>query len=504
MRESQVEDRPGGAPDSTGHRALVFDFGTTSLKAAVLEGEEILAESNTSYTVSSPHPGWAEQDPEKLWDLAGETSRELLARCGRARSAVNSLVFIAPWKAIIPVSGEGRVLRPAIIWLDSRARYQADELNAACGDHVGTGQEIWPRLMWVKENEPEVWQSARWLMGLVTYFKWRATGEVATEPSDDFISSPFPAERERYARILRSAGLSADREKFPPSRPSSEVVGRLHAESAAHLGLAEGTAVRGGFGDLPAITTGAGTVEPGAAHLYIGTSSWFAVVSNEIGQLAPPLSFTLKERLRVALYPLQTAGMAFDWAVQELYGYEQVHLDEELLERVNRDVAEIPAGSDRLLATHWLHGELPPLDKTARGAYINLTSSHDRRHMVRAMMESLCYTHRTSVESYERASGRRVTEVVCTGGGASSGVWMQMMADVLGRRVIVPRNPRYTGVIGGYRISEESPILARSPSGVGHRSFEPDPRTVATYDEMYGYYTAVYPALRDLFTQMNG
>lgn len=491
------------SPAQRGHRALVFDFGTTSLKAALVEDERILAETNEGYPVSVPHDGWAEQDPAELWDVAGSAGRELMSGLGESPETIDSVVFIAPWKAIIPVSEAGEVLRPAIIWLDARAHEEAEELNREMGEFVGTGQEIWPRLMWCRRNEPGIWAASKWIMGLVTYFKWRATGEVATEPSDDFVTSPVPELAARYAEILERAGLAEETGKFPPARPSSELVGSLTPEAAEHLGLAPGTGVRGGFGDLPAITLGSGPVEEGASHLYIGTSSWFAVVTRDADRLAPPLTFTHDEAHRVALYPLQTAGMAFDWIVRELYGYEQAHLDEELLDRVNRDVAEIPAGSDRLLATHWLNGELPPLDKTARGAYINLTPSHDRRHMVRAMMESLCYTHRASIEAYQESSGRAVEEVVCTGGGASSAVWMQMMADVLRRPVVVPANPRYTGVIGGFRASALGSGDRYEPAVPPASTHEPDARNADVYDEMFAHYQAVFPALKDLFARMN-
>jgi len=484
-------------------KVLVFDFGTTSLKVALVEDEQILAEATTTYPVSMPREGWAEQDPEELWQHAGTASRRLFLESGEDSAAVTGVVFIAPWKAIIPVAESGQVLRSASIWLDGRAQTEADELNRGLGEFIGTGQEIWPRLMWLRNNERHVWDAARWIMGLVTFFKWRATGRVVGEPSDSFTTSPFPNEQERIEAILECAGLSGELEKFPASRPSSEVVGPLLPTSAAHLGLSGTPNVFGGFGDLPAITQGAGPARAGSSHIYIGTSSWFATITDDVDTLRPPLKFTLNESHQVALYPLQTAGMAFDWIVEELYGHEQVHLDEELLERVNREVSEVPAGSGRLLATHWLNGELPPLDPTVRGAYINLTTQHDRRHMVRAMMESLCYTHRSSIDAYEEASGNTVDEVVCTGGGAASDVWMQMMADVLDRPVMVPENPRYTGVIGGYRISTKGAAGSSSSAQRRMTRFHPQAENVPIYREMHGYYESLYPALKELFARMN-
>lgn len=491
--------------DLGAHCALVFDFGTTSLKVALIQDEIILAETNCSYPVDSPEPGWAEQDPDNLWQVAGEASRSLLASYDAESASVMSVIFIAPWKAVIPVSSEGELLRSGMIWLDGRATEEAEELNATMGEFVGTGQEIWPRLMWLKRHEPKIWNGAHWIMGLVTYFKWRATGMVLTEPSDNFISASMPDQDKRYTAILNAAGLYEDRSKFAKSGTASDVVGELTAEAAEHLGLASGVKVHGGFGDLPAITWGAGPVENETAHIYIGTSSWFAVVTGDVGRLSPPLASNLDDSRQLAVYPLQTGGMAFDWIVQELYGHEQAHLDEKLLDRVNKDVSEIPPGSDHLLATHWLNGELPPLAKTARGAYINLTTAHDRRHMVRAMMESICYTHRTSIEEYEKVTGTHLSQITCTGGGAASSVWMQILANVLRRNIWVPARPRYSGVIGGYRASRAGIDLqsTSAPAQADGTLIKPDDAAANIYDEMYGYYAAVFPALKDLFDRMN-
>src|ERR1700749_216697 len=258
---------------------MTYDFGTTSLKAALVDATgRILAHASELYPLFQARVGWAEQSPRSLWDAGARAGRRALAQSGFSRDAVRSVVFVAPWKGIIPVRKDGEVLRHAIIWMDSRATAEADRLNEWAGEFMGTGKEYWPRLMWLKRHEPDLWRRSQWIMGVNTYLKWMATGAVVPEPSDDFIRSERPSLRRRYQKILAAAGLADDIAKFPPSTGAGEIAGRFPESAAAHLGLAAGTPVFGGFGDLPAITAGASALVPGATHIYLGTSSWLLCV----------------------------------------------------------------------------------------------------------------------------------------------------------------------------------------------------------------------------------
>ncbi|TPW91148.1 carbohydrate kinase, partial [Schumannella luteola] len=309
--------------------------------------------------------------------------------------------------------------------------------------------------------------------------------------------------------ILAAADLDDDLGRFPAAVASTDIVGRLTLPAATELGLAPGTPVLGGFGDLSAITVGAAPVVDGAAHLYFGTSSWFAALLRPGETVEAPLTFQLAADREAVLFPLQTGCLAYDWIVEQVYGAEKAHLHEAIQELVNEQVAEIPPGSDDLLATHWLTGELPPLSKNAKGVFLNLTTRHDRRHMVRAVMESLCYSHRSSLERFEQQTGRRLDAVRVVGGGASSRVWMQMLADVLGRVVEVPERPRYTGVIGAQFCSVVALGEAADLSSVDRTEqsvtrFDPDPAAHEIYTRLHRIYTGIHPALADLFTELNG
>ncbi|WP_374999949.1 FGGY-family carbohydrate kinase [Aeromicrobium sp. CTD01-1L150] len=494
----------------TNDLVLAVDCGTTSLKALLIDQHRrVLAEANESYPLTQTDAGGAEQAPEDLWAAVARASRAVVAAGAVDPSEVTALVPVASWKGIIPLSRREGALCPAMLWLDARAQSQAARLNEEAGELVGTGQEYWPRLMWLKENEPDVWRRADHVVGLNTYLKWRATGVVCTEPSDDFVHSPDEATSARYAAILSAAGLDADLEKFAPARPSTAEVGFLTKESAADLGLTTATRVFNGFGDLPAITVGTGRAESGDTHLYFGTSSWFVeIVESREGSPAP-LHFTLGPGREGATYALQSGCLAYDWSIETLYPAEKRELGAQVHDLVSEQVAQIPAGSGNLLATHWLNGELPPLSKSAKGLFLNLTPQHDRRHMVRAMMESICFAHRSSVEQFVSRTGDELPVVLAAGGGALNAVWMQILADVLQRTVEVPEHPGTLGAWGAYcsalvglgHVENTSEIPEQRIIG---RRFDPNPGNAATYDRLYAAHQQLHPALAGVFDQLNG
>lgn len=486
--------------------AVSLDFGTSSLKVAVTDTERgVLGEADREYAIRQPFPAWAEQDPAELWDLAGEACREAVTGSAIPLGDVDAVVIVAPWKAVIPVSADGDVLCDGIIWLDGRASEEAALVSARYGIESPGGQSYWPRLLWLRTHRAEVWQQASWLMGLPTYFKWRATGQVVTDPSDDFFRNPERPLTGLGERLAHDFEFGSDAAKFAPVRPCVDVIGELTEAGGAHLGLNPGTRVVNGFGDLPAVTLGTTGFAENAAHIYLGTSSWLTVVTRGGQSLDAPLSFTFDDSVGGAVFPLQTGMRAYNWITDQVFkdlspvGTPAYHAE------INRQVAEVPAGSENLLATHWLVGELPPLAKSAKGAFINLTANHDRRHMVRAVLESICYTHRRSVEQLSGQHGLELTEVVAVGGGALNDVLMQMLADVLQRDVVVPNGARQAGTRGAHMCAESAIAGAAVPlpHPIEARRFRPDPANAQIYDRMYQLYLKIFPALRSLFAELN-
>lgn len=489
---------------------LACDIGTTSMKAVIVDFDgNVICDFNEDYPLIQLKPGWAEQDPEVLWKAVCTATKGVVAKAGINKKEVKGIVFAAPWKNIIPIDKDGNVLRNSIIWMDARANEQAARLNEAAGFFIGTGQEYWPRLMWLKENEPEIWEKADIIMGINTFFKWKATGQIFTEPSDDFIHADNENTQKYFDQVIEFAGLKEDLHKFPESKLSTEKVGNLTIKAADEMGLSVGTPVFGGFGDLPAITIGTGCCQVNNLHMYFGTSSWLvAIIKERIKDFAPQY-FIFDPTHDGAMFALQTGCFAFDWAVNQFYNAEKLILKDDIYKFVNNDMKDIEAGSMNLIATHWLNGELPPLAKNAKAVIFNLTSNHDRRHIVKAVMESICYTHRRYVEHYQRYTGNKLESIRVVGGGATSDLWMQILADVLQIKIEVPENPRYTGAMGsyycamiglGYMENYDSVYDAVKISKV----FMPEKDNAEIYNKLYNIYLKLYPNLKDLYGEING
>ncbi len=493
-----------------GNYILAYDCGTTALKTVLIKMDgTVMGDSKADNPLIQLYPGWAEQDPETLWDCVCTTTKDILQTYKIAPKKVAGLVFVAHWKNIIPVDKDGAVLRNSLIWMDARANEQAARLNEAAGFFVGTGQEYWPRLMWVKEKEPALWKQADKIMGLNTYFKWRATDEFVTEPSDDLIHSFNPKMQSYYDKVIDAAGLSEDLHKFPKLMQATDKVGGLTSKAAKELGLAEGTPVFGGFGDLPAITVGTGCCQKNMVHAYFGTSSWLVDILDERKEDYAPQYFTFNHEYEGALFALQTGCFAYEWAIDQFYHEERKRLGDSVFGFVERELETIPAGSEHLIATHWLTGELPPLAKNAKALFMNITSSHDRRHMVHAVMESICYTHRSYLEMYEEKRGQKISSIRVVGGGAASDLWMQMLADILKVTVEVPESPRYTGTIGAYYCAMVGLGQLKDYNAIYdavriQKSFVPRPENEKIYDKLFHVYKKLFPALKDLYSELNG
>ena len=488
---------------------LAFDVGTTAVKAILIDrATEEMRSAGAPCELTQPHPGWAEQSAEQMWDAVCQASRACVAAEDVDTADIAGVVISAPWKHVIPLDENGKPLRNSIIWMDGRAISQAARLNSTMGRFVEHAQGYWTRLLWLKENEPEIWAKAKYIVGINDYFKYRATGNLCTECSDDFIHSPNRQLQQLYDEVLEKTSLAEDAWKFPPSIACTDCAGYLSEEGAAQLGLQPGTPMFGGFGDLPAVYLGSGCREEGTAHIYLGTSSWFGELLPDRVDNYSSSWFTADGQHQGALFGLTTGGRAYEWVINRFYREEREKLGDGIYALLDREMAQVVPGCDGLIVTHWLNGEPPPLAKNAKAVFFNVTEQHDRRHFVRAMLESICYSHRRSLEKYVRHHGFPPRQLRVVGGGACSDVWMQMMADILQLPIHVPDNPRYVGTMGAYYCALIGLGVKKDFSDLGRHSggkvFVPNPENAAVYDKMFGVYMDLYPALKDLYDRMNG
>lgn len=447
---------------------LAYDLGTSGVKAVLVDtGGTVAGSAVETYPIDSPQESWAEQDPEDYWRAVCAATKRVLADTTAAPETVLGVAFCSQWKGIIPLDAENRVLHKNITWLDSRAGKEAaqlnrvlqvnyfkeklfgfkpsSKLNASLGRRILCGADYWPKLMWYRANLPELYENTKVILECNSYVKWRATGEMAVDMTNHFTRSFSPSTQGLYNLILKLAKV--DPGLFPKIVMPSELIGNVSGAASEELGLPEGTPVFGGCGDIPAISIGSGCGELGDTHVYLGSSGWLSsMVRCKEGFLSTSPFNTENDLL---MFGFQAIGLAYDWAVRCFYSAEREALGSGVYDFVEKEISAVDPGSGGLLATHWMFGERPPFfsDK-ARGAFVNINPAHDRAHMVNAVMESVCYSMRMSLDALEGGTRRKVGAIHAVGGCSVNNHWMQTLADVLEIPVMVPYDPRHAGAVG--------------------------------------------------------
>ena len=491
---------------------LGIDVGTTAVKALIVdELGSVVGEAESSLDVSVPQPGWAEQNPSDWWQ---GTITAVRAACAQARvREVDSIGLSGQMHSSVLLDKSDRVLRPAILWNDVRTTTQCrfitdrvgiDGLRRLVGNPALEGFTA-PKLLWMRDEEPHLFEQARALLLPKDYVRLIMTGEKATEPSDAAGTLLFDVRRSRWSEEMVVA-LELDPSILPAVRGSSSVTGGLTAAAAEALGLKQGTPVVGGGADNAAAAVGSGVVEQGAMQTSIGTSG--AVVAPiERPRVDPGMRIhSFNHAIADTWYLMGvvlSAGAALGWFRQVLSGPIGTPLtyDDLIAEAVGT-----PPGAEGLTFLPYLTGERTPhADSNARGAFVGMHTGHQRGHLVRAVMEGVVFALRDSLELM-RGLGVDATEAVAVGGGARSVVWRQMQADVLGVPVVT------VAPSGGAAYG--AAVLAAVSSGAFPsvreacqawitplNRMDPRPKTTDAYGEAYERYRSLYPRLKPHFAE---
>jgi len=485
-----------------------YDFGTSSVKAVLVDFQgNVKGSSTAGYSLLAPHADWAEQDSTAYWDAVCKATKQALINADICPEDVKGIVFGTQWKGIIPLDAQDNVLYNTIIWLDGRAGKQAAKLNARMNTTEFCNKDYWPKLMWVKEELPEVYEKTTCFLEINAFLKFKATGRKLVDITNHFTRSIDVKLQAYYNKVLAAAEIDPD--KFPPLVMPTDKIGGLTAKAAQELGLPMGTAVFGGCGDIPAIAIGAGCSSRDSVHIYLGSSGWLGTVVPEQKDGVGELYQSLDRGKELMIYTLQSAGMTFNWAIDQFYHVEKDILKDDIFEFVNKEIENIEPGSLNMIATPWLHGERPPLSEKAKTVFINITNLHNRRHFINAIMEGICYHLRWKIEIYEKETGRTLRSIRIVGGVASSDKWMQIMANVLQIPVEIPVNVRHAGAIGTaycaliglgqYKNFEEADKMT-----IAEKTFLPQKEYANIYDMLFKVFQQIYPTMEGMFDILNG
>jgi xylulokinase len=499
------------------------DVGTGGSKAVLADTEgNILASAFEPYEVRYPQPHWAEQDPKDWWQAVAANTRQVLADSGADPADVKGMGFAGQMIGVVPVDADGKPLRPAIIWLDSRADAQAARLIRRLGGKrifslvagaLPSGKDVVCKIAWLQENEPDVFRETAAFLDVTGYLVSRATGELSIDHTGAGGTGLLTKNREWSELLARVTRVPL--EKMPPIRRSIDVVGGLTEEGSRFTGLPEGTPIIAGMADIPAAATGSGALEDGDGHIYLGTSSWLCLSvakaknlpKNGIVSVASP-----DPSMYIMLGESETAGLCLKWFADNLAfpaEKERAGSDEMAIFKVLDELAaDIYPGSRRLLFMPWLFGERAPVtDTTLRGAFINLSLEHEREHMLRAIYEGVAYNLRWMIDEVAKA-GFPAKSLSAVGSGAKSDLWMQIIADVTSRRIEAVAHPQEAGALGcalavavALGIFEDYKDIKKAVRV--RAAFMPDPVRAQEYDRLYANYRRLYPALSKVGRDLN-
>jgi xylulokinase len=478
---------------------LGIDLGTSSVKAMLIDAEQTVVGSASSKEVKTARPqaGWSEQDPADWIRATEEAIAGLRAAHPAAFAAVRGIGLSGHMHGATLLDAEDKVLRPCIMWNDTRSHREAAALDADPRFRRITGNIVFPgftapKLAWVKNNEPDVFAKIRWVLLPKDFLRVWLTGEHMSEMSDSAGTSWLDTGGRKWSgELLAATGL--EERHMPELVEGTDVAGILRPELAARWGLDTGVVVAGGAGDNAASACGMGTVREGAAFVSLGTSgvlfaanaSYLPNPESAVHAFCHALPGTWHQ-----MGVILSATDALNWH-SRVTSAPAADLTEELGE-----VLKAPSGVTFL---PYLSGERTPHNDAAiRGAFLGLGHESGRAVLTQAVLEGVSFAIRDSLEALKSA-GTALTRVTAIGGGSRSRYWLKSIATALNLPVDLPADGDFGAAFGAARLglvaaTGADPVAVCSAPATAE-TIEPEAALTAAYEDAYQRYRRLYPAV---------
>ncbi|HEX8550482.1 MAG TPA: xylulokinase [Abditibacteriaceae bacterium] len=498
---------------------LGIDIGTSGTKVlAIDETGKVAASASREYPLLTPRPQWAEQHATDWWDATCQCCQEITQSI--SPDAIAGIGLSGQMHGLVMLDANHQVLRPAILWCDQRTQAQCDYITDTVGletlvaetcNPVLTGFTA-PKIIWARDNEPEIYDRARMHLLPKDYIRFQLTGEFATEVSDASGTSLLNVPERRWSDVVLQK-LQIDKSHLPRVYESYEVSGTVSAAGAAATGLRAGTPVVGGGGDQAAGAVGNGIVQSGIISVASGTSGVVFAFAD-----VPTVDPALRVHTFCHAVPnkwhvmgvMLSAGGSLRWYRDTLAQSEKdiaAQMGTDPYDLITQQAATVPAGSEGLVFLPYLSGERTPHpDPLARGAYIGLTLRHTRAHLARAVMEGVSFGLRDSLEIL-RSMNVSIGNVRANGGGARSDVWRQIQADVFGvplSTIGIDEGPALgAALLAGVGSNVYSSVEEACSTAVKVTGTTPvNAENSALLNKQYEVYRALYPALKSSFAAL--
>ncbi|MFK0161836.1 xylulokinase [Rhizobium sp. NPDC090279] len=480
---------------------LGLDLGTSGVKAMLIDGnQKIIGSAHGDLDVSRPHPGWSEQDPAHWVRASEEAVAGLKAAHPKELAAVRGIGLSGQMHGATLLDADDKVLRPCILWNDTRSYHEAAALDADPRFRALTGNIVFPgftapKLAWVAKHEPDVFARVRWVLLPKDYLRLWLTGEHMSEMSDSAGTSWLDTGKRKWSSELLAA-TNLDEKQMPTLVEGTEVAGKLRGELASKWGITGDVVVAGGAGDNAASACGMGTVSHGAAFVSLGTSgvlfaangSYLPKPESAVHAFCHALPNTWHQ-----MGVILSATDALNWH-SGVTGKSAADLTGELGETLKApsSVTFLP----------YLSGERTPHnDATIRGAFIGLGHESGRAVLTQAVLEGVSFAIRDNLEAL-RSAGTDIARVTAIGGGSRSRYWLASIATALGVPVDLPADGDFGAAFGAARLgliaaTGADPVAVCTPPQTAG-TIDPVASLTDAYADAYKRYRAVYPAIKPL------
>jgi len=535
---------------------ITYDIGTTGIKTCLIEIDEtikILASATVGYNLyvdeETGVKGGAEQDTEEWWDAMCRTTKTVFEKTPNvSKEQIEGISFCSAMQGLVLVDKEGNCIRRPMTYMDQRAREELKK-GIAHGFQIAGAEvtkllkylrytgavsssvkdPIW-KYKWVEAHEPENFKKIYKWLDIKEYLILRASGEFVMTQDSAFGTLLYDTRKghEGWCKpVCNMVGVNI--EHMPPIKKSTEKVGEVTAKAAKELGLAPGTAVYGGGGDASLIGVGAGAVEIGDTHIYSGTSGWVGtVVPEQLVDAGAMMAAIVGVNPESYNYfgELETSNKCVGWVKDHLaldeigvflkkYGnaadsFEQVEFN--MYDYLEEVIASIPAGSNGVVFTPWLHGNRCPFeDPNSAGMFFNIRLETGKTELIRSVVEGICFHMRWMLERQEqKVSKYKKTDAVrFCGGGALGETTCQILADILQRDVIVVESPQNIGAVGAAACIAVGMGVIPKMTDVKNlipvkTTYHPNKKNKEVYDKNFKVFKNLYKCNKENFAILNG
>jgi xylulokinase len=486
---------------------LGADIGTSSCKTILTDDvRRVIASDSESYPCIYPKPGFVEQDPEAWYQAFCRTTNRVIQEANANPSAIQAICIVGVTHNPVLLDADEKVLRNAIHFWDKRSVEQVGQITKKWGDEVRvrTLNEpdplwSWPQLLWIRDNEHDIWDSIVHLLFPKDYVRHRLVPSLFTDAVDPVGTLLYDPRRLEWVQsFVDDLGLPYS--SLPEARPPESIAGGLSPKAAAETGLTAGTPVLTGTTDTAAELLGAGAVKSGQAVVKLASVGRIMIVRDK--PLDHPTILNYPHVIPGLWYPgsvTKYGAGAYSWAREVFWNESE---EDGIYRKMDDSASEVPLGCEGVLFHPHLAGEYAPQwDTKLRASFTGLSVQHTRAHFTRAVLEGVAFQIHSALAQVMEHGGI-YHEVRLIGGGANSRVWAQIMANVLAVELLVPEHK--SAAYGACMLAGKTVGMFQQESNTLTKmeKYTPDPETQALYEELYAAYQDLEPALAKISHQI--